>query len=110
MCQRVIFLEYSVKSAFACIIQSLIKKAENHPEHKLTHSNCNIHARRYFADAVNATGSKTAKEAVKIYEEIFTAENKLRDLFRENKISETDFLKLHPAIQKFSCFLMIKIR
>ena len=33
---------------------------ENHPEHKLTHSNCNIHARRYFADAVKATGSKTA--------------------------------------------------
>ena len=43
---------------------------ENHPEHKLTHSNCNIHARQYFADAVKGTGSKTAKEAIKIYEEI----------------------------------------
>ena len=86
---------------------------ENHPGHKLTHSNCNIHARRYFADAVKATGSKTAKEAVKIYEEIFTAENKLRDLFRENKISKTDFLrlrkeKLKPIFDKFHSWLLEK--
>lgn len=86
---------------------------ENHPEHKLTHSNCNIHARRYFADAVKATGSKTAKEAVKIYEEIFTAENKLRDLFREKKISETDFLRLRkekvkPVFDKFHSWLLEK--
>lgn len=86
---------------------------ENHPEHKLTHSNCNIHARRYFADAVKATGSKTAKEAVKIYEEIFTAENKLRDLFREKKISETDFLRLRkekvkPIFDKFHSWLLEK--
>ena len=86
---------------------------ENHPEHKLTHSNCNIHARRYFADAVKATGSKTAKEAIKIYEEIFTAENKLRNLFRENKISKTDFLRLRkenvkPIFDKFHSWLLEK--
>ena len=86
---------------------------ENHPEHKLTHSNCNIHARRYFTDAVKATGSKTAKEAIKIYEEIFTAENKLRNLFRENKISKTDFLRLRkekvkPIFDKFHSWLLEK--
>ena len=37
---------------------------------------------------------KIAKKAVKIYEKIFTAENKLRDLFRKKKIPETDFLRL----------------
>ena len=86
---------------------------ENHPEHMLTHSNCNIHARRYFADAVKATGSKTAKEAVKIYEEIFTAENKLRNLFNDKKISETDFLRLRqekvkPVFEKFHSWLLEK--
>ena len=86
---------------------------ENHPEHRLTHSNCNVHARRYFADAVKATGSKTAKEAVKIYEEIFTAENKLRDLFREKKISEADFLRLRkekvkPIFDRFHSWLLEK--
>lgn len=86
---------------------------ENHPGHKLTHSNCNIHERRYFADAVKATGSKTAKEAVKIFGEIFTAENKLRNLFRENKISKTDFLRLRkekvkPIFDKFHSWLLEK--
>ncbi len=86
---------------------------ENHPEHKITHSNCNIHARRYFADAVKATGSKTAKEAVKIYEEIFTAENKLRDLFKDKKISEVDFLRLRkekvkPIFDRFHSWLLEK--
>ena len=79
----------------------------------LPHSNCNIHARRYFADAVKATGSKTAKEGIKIYEEIFTAENKLRNLFRENKISKTDFLRLRkekvkPIFDKFHSWLLEK--
>ena len=79
----------------------------------LPHSNCNIHARRYFADVVKATGSKTAKEAIKIYEEIFTAENKLRNLFRENKISKTDFLRLRkekvkPIFDKFHSWLVEK--
>lgn len=86
---------------------------ENHPEHQITHSNCNIHARRYFADAVKATGSKTAKEAVNVYEEIFTAENKLRDLFKDRKISEADFLRLRkekvkPIFEKFHTWLLEK--
>ena len=44
---------------------------ENHPGQKLAHSNCNVHARRYFADAVKATGSKTAREAVKIRRDFY---------------------------------------
>lgn len=83
---------------------------ENHPEHQITHSNCNVHARRYFSDAVKATDSKTAKKAVRIYEEIFKTENKFRDLFDENKISEEDFLKLRqeklePLFDKFHTWL-----
>lgn len=35
---------------------------KNQPEHKITHSKCNIHLRRYFTDAVKATCSKTAKK------------------------------------------------
>lgn len=86
---------------------------ENHPEHQIIHSNCNVHARRYFADALKATGSKTAKEAIKIYECIFTAEKKLRNLFRENKISEDDFLRLRkekvkPLFEKFYGWLSEK--
>ena len=87
----------------------------NHPEHQITHSNCNVHARRYFADAVKATGSRTAKEAVRIYEEIFTAENKLRDLFSAGKISEAEFLRLRqekvkPIFDKFHSWLLEKQR
>lgn len=84
-----------------------------HPGHSITHSNCNVHARRYFADAVKATGSKTAKEAVRIYEEIFTAENRLRGLFSQNKISEAEFLRLRrekvkPVFEKFHTWLLEK--
>ena len=38
----------------------VVRGGLEHPEHKITHSNCNIHAKCYFADAVKATGSKTA--------------------------------------------------
>ena len=73
------------------------------------------HARRYFADAVKATGSRTAKEAVRIYEEIFTAENKLRDLFSAGKITEAEFLRLRqekvkPIFEKFHSWLLEKQR
>lgn len=86
---------------------------KNHPEHQITHSNCNVHARRYFSDAVKATGSKTAKEAIRIYEEIFATENKLRDLFKNKKISEADFLRLRqekvkPIFEKFHSWLLEK--
>ena len=46
-------------------------------------------------------------------EEIFTTENKLRDLFKNKKISEADFLRLRqekvkPIFEKFHSWLLEK--
>jgi len=86
---------------------------ENHLDHQITHANCNVHARRKFSDSVKATKSKTAKEAVCIYKEIFKAENELRDKFEQKQISEEEFLKLRqekvqPIFEKFYNWLLEK--
>lgn len=86
---------------------------ENHPDHKITLCNCNIHARRYFADSVKATKSPTAKEAIKIYEGIFKSEKELREKFRNGKISEEQYLELRqkkvkPQFDYFNKWLVAK--
>ena len=86
---------------------------ENHPDHKITLCNCNIHARRYFADSVKATKSPTAKEAIKIYEGIFKAEKELREKYRNGKISEEQYLELRqkkvkPQFDYFNKWLVAK--
>ena len=66
---------------------------ENHPEHKIQLCNCNVHSRRPWAESAKATKSKTAKEAVDLYEKIFNRETELRELFDEGKITEEQFLE-----------------
>lgn len=66
---------------------------KNHPEHQIIYSNCNVHARRYFSDAVKSTDSKTAKEANGL-----NPEDYLRCLFEKAPYAETqaDWQKLLP--------------
>lgn len=66
---------------------------KEHPEHRLELCNCNIHARRKFADSVKTTKSPTAQEAVRQYGKIFDAEKRLREKFRKNEISEAKYLE-----------------
>ena len=65
----------------------------SHPDHKIELLNCWVHARRGFADAVKATKSKHAAEAIKLFKDVFDNENRLRKLFDEGKISEAEFLE-----------------
>ena len=65
----------------------------SHPDHKIELLNCWVHARRGFADAVKATRSKHAAQAIKLFKDVFDNENRLRKLFDEEKISEADFLE-----------------
>ena len=86
---------------------------KNHPEHEITLCNCNIHARRKFADSVKATKSPTAKEAIKLYEGIFKAEKELREKFRSGKLSEEQYLELRqkkvkPQFDYFEKWLLNK--
>ena len=46
-----------------------------------------------FADAVKATKSKHAAQAIKLFKYVFDNENRLRKLFDEEKISEAEFLE-----------------
>ena len=65
----------------------------SHPDHKIELLNCWVHARRGFADAVKATKSKHAAQAIKLFKDVFDNENRLRKLFDEVKISEAEFLE-----------------
>ena len=53
----------------------------SHPDHKIELLNCWGHARRGFADAVKATKSKHAAQAIKLFKDVFDNENRLRKLF-----------------------------
>lgn len=86
---------------------------ENHPEHKITLCNCNIHARRKFAESVKATKSKTAEQAVRIYQKIFKTEKELREMYQENLITEAKYLELRkenvlPLFEDFHKWLLEK--
>ena len=86
---------------------------KEHPEHKIELCNCNIHARRKFADSVKATKSLTAQEAVRRYGKIFDAEKKLREQFQKNKITEEQYLferreKILPLFNDFHEWLLEK--
>ncbi|MBP5792535.1 MAG: IS66 family transposase, partial [Spirochaetaceae bacterium] len=86
---------------------------ENHPDHKITLCNCNIHARRKFADSVKATKSKTAEQAVRSYGKIFKAEKELREKFQKNLITEEKYLeqrkeKVLPLFENFHDWLLEK--
>ena len=84
-----------------------------HPEHQIELCNCNVHSRRPFAEAVKATKSVTAGEAVRFYEKIFETEAELRKLYNEKKISEKEFLekrqsKVKPLYDRFHEWLLEK--
>lgn len=84
-----------------------------HPEHRIELCNCNIHARRKFADSVKATKSSTAQEAVRRYGKIFDAEKKLREQFQKHKITEEQYLserqeKVLPLFNDFHEWLQEK--
>ena len=84
-----------------------------HPEHRIELCNCNIHARRKFADSVKATKSPTAQEAVRRYGKIFDAEKKLREQFQKHKITEEQYLserqeKVLPLFNDFHEWLQEK--
>ena len=86
---------------------------ENHPDHKIALCNCNIHARRKFADSVKATKSKTAEQAVRSYGKIFKAEKELREKFQKNLITEEKYLeqrkeKVLPLFENFHDWLLEK--
>ena len=86
---------------------------ENHPEHKITLCNCNIHARRKFADSVKATKSKTAEQAVRFYSKIFKTEKDLREKYQKNLITESLYLELRlktvlPLFEDFHKWLLEK--
>ena len=73
---------------------------ENNPEHQITLCNCNVHARRYFADAVKATKSPTAKEAVRMYEAIFRADKSLREKFDKGNLTKEEFVEQRQKFVK----------
>ena len=84
-----------------------------HPEHRIELCNCNIHARRKFADSVKATKSPTAQEAVRRYGKIFDAEKRLREQFQKHKITEEQYLserqeKVLPLFNDFHEWLQEK--
>ena len=84
-----------------------------HPEYRIELCNCNIHARRKFADSVKATKSPTAQEAVRRYGKIFDAEKKLREQFQKHKITEEQYLserqeKVLPLFNDFHEWLQEK--
>lgn len=86
---------------------------ENHPEHKIALCNCNIHARRKFADSLKATKSKTAEQAVRFYSKIFKAEKELREKYQKNLITEEKYLELRkekilPLFEDFHNWLLEK--
>ena len=86
---------------------------ENHPEHKITLCNCNIHARRKFAESVKATKSKTAEQAVRFYSKIFKTEKELREKYLKNLITEAKYLELRkekvlPLFEDFHKWLLEK--
>jgi len=69
--------------------------------------------RRGFADAVKATKSKHAAEAIKLFKDVFDNENRLRKLFDEEKISEAEFLErrvndVKPHMDHFHSWLLEK--
>lgn len=85
----------------------------SHPDHKIELLNCWVHARRGFADAVKATKSKHAAQAIKLFKDVFDNENRLRKLFDEEKISEAEFLKMRekevkPHIDNLHTWLLEK--
>ena len=73
---------------------------ERNPQHKITLCNCNVHARRYFADAVKATKSSIAKEGLKLYDAIFKADKSLREKFCQGQLSEDGFLEQRQKFVK----------
>ena len=86
---------------------------ENHPDHRITLCNCNIHARRKFADSVKATKSKTAEQAVRFYSKIFKTEKELREKYLKNLITESQYLQLRkktelPLFEDFHKWLLEK--
>ena len=86
---------------------------EKHPEHKIELCNCNIHARRKFADSVKATKSKTAEQAVRLYSKIFHEEKELREKYQKNLITEERYLELRkenvlPLFESFHEWLLEK--
>lgn len=86
---------------------------ENQPDHKIELCNCNIHARRKFADSVKATKSKTAEQAVRFYSKIFKTEKELREKYLKNLITEAKYLELRkekvlPLFEDFHKWLLEK--
>ena len=73
---------------------------ERNPQHKITLCNCNVHARRYFADAVKATKSSIAKQGLKLYDAIFKADKILREKFCQGQLSEDGFLEQRQKFVK----------
>ena len=86
---------------------------ETHPEHKIELCNCNIHARRKFAESVKATKSKTAEQAVRFYSKIFKTEKELREKSLKNLITGERYLELRkekvlPLFESFHEWLLDK--
>ena len=86
---------------------------ETHPEHKIELCNCNIHARRKFAESVKATKSKTAEQAVRFYSKIFKTEKELREKYLKNLITGERYLELRkekvlPLFESFHEWLLDK--
>ena len=86
---------------------------ETHPEHKIELCNCNIHARRKFAESVKATKSKTVEQAVRFYSKIFKTEKELREKYLKNLITGERYLELRkekvlPLFESFHEWLLDK--
>ena len=73
---------------------------ERNPQHKITLCNCNVDARRYYADAVKATKSSIAKQGLKLYDAIFKADKILREKFCQGQLSEDGFLEQRQKFVK----------
>lgn len=85
----------------------------NHPDHKIELINCWVHARRGFADSFKATKSKHAAQALSLFKNIFDSENRLRRLYENGKISESEFLQkrkeeVKPHMDKLHAWLVDK--
>lgn len=93
---------------------SVVKKYnDSHPDNKISHCGCWIHAKRYFNEALIATknSSETAKKGLKYCQKVLHIEKQLRELFENKKITEEEFLKsrkenLNPVFEEFHSWLL----
>jgi len=79
---------------FSGYVTAVSKYNKEHPESKIVHASCNVHCRRYFADAVKATKSELASQGVKYYKEIYDIERNLRKQYEQKLITDEQFIEL----------------